>query len=271
MTCVWEICDFFHRFLSSMDRSIAVGNRICAKRQEDLRRFRHEDRLSTTKPTIDRSVPSTLTLSHLKVNMKREQMQEDRFMEVDRSNRVMMQRIADLARKPGIGLEMVPGSRGMPSLNKVARRKSLKRITEENQGILRRIRDIQPQYDHVRWEQDYRRTRMYLRNACEFPSKSAFVAPQSPPEPFPIPSLFTHLQKVPEECVSGRLAKLGKRFEDTFYLLEVFKVNDSTLLVTAFSGKDKDLELRVENFAGTDYTKLLDCVRISQGRLMVLS
>lgn len=283
----------------SMDRSIATGNKICAKRQQELRRFKHYDKLRTIQPDIDNGLPSTLTLSHLKVNMKREQLQEDRFVEVDRANRIMLQRIADIARKPGVSLEPPSGSKAPSKLKNTTRQRNLKRIINENQSIIRRIRDIQPQYDHVRWEQEYRRTRLYLKNACEYPiahepktKPSALVG-----EPLGIPSLFTHQFPEGSSISSGPtrnsttsskstmhlklLAKDGKRFDDTFYLIEVYVAEEAVLgelLITAFSGREpNELELCMspeehaqwrEALSG-DYGQLADRVRVHRGKIFL--
>merc|ERR1719456_83034 len=58
---------------------------------------------------------------------------------------------------------------GPPSLNRDLRKMELMRITQENQAILKRIQKAQPIYNHVEWEDSYRRSATYLKNKCEFP------------------------------------------------------------------------------------------------------
>merc|ERR1719456_1853170 len=58
---------------------------------------------------------------------------------------------------------------GPPSLNRDLRKMELMRITQENQAILKRIQKAQPIYNHVEWEDSYRRSATYLRNKCEYP------------------------------------------------------------------------------------------------------
>merc|ERR1711937_656006 len=67
-------------------------------------------------------------------------MGEDRYMEIDRENRILLQKMSDLIR-----------------------------ITQENQAILRRVQTAAPVYNHLQWEESHRRNELYLRNACEFP------------------------------------------------------------------------------------------------------
>ena len=276
-----------------MDRAIAVGNRICAKRQAELRRIRDSHKLESIQPDVDNSLPVTLTLRHLKVNRKRGQLIEDRFLEVDRSNRIMMQRIADQANRPCDSVQLGSAPKGMPSLNNATRRKNLRRIADENESILRRIRDVPPKYDHVRWEQDYRRTRSYLRNSCEFPvqlpnsdirswtksSTRSGLLKESSPRSAELPSIFSY--QFPKPVVdlvqppTKYLAKEGRRVEDTFYLIEV-STTGSELVISAFSGKEaQDIDIRFSQaehdrlkaeVAG-DYRKLVDRVRIKNGRI----
>merc|ERR1719199_1890482 len=58
---------------------------------------------------------------------------------------------------------------GPPSLNRDLRKMELNRITQENQAILKRIQKAQPIYNHVEWEDSYRKNEAYLKNVCEYP------------------------------------------------------------------------------------------------------
>lgn len=44
----------------------------------------------------------------------------------------------------------------------------MKRITDENNRILRRIRDAKSAYDHVQWEEDAKLREKYISNMSEF-------------------------------------------------------------------------------------------------------
>ena len=55
------------------------------------------------------------------------------------------------------------------SLTKEARKKEMRKITAENQEILRRIQHAEPTYDHMAWMEDARRHEGYMRNMCELP------------------------------------------------------------------------------------------------------
>jgi hypothetical protein len=93
-------------------------------------------------------------------------MLEERYEEIDRHNRILLQKMAGIMRKPP-AYEDRPKSRG--TLNKPLRIKELHRITKENQGILERIQRVAPTYNHVEWDEAARRQEKYLQHACEYP------------------------------------------------------------------------------------------------------
>merc|ERR1719498_2026240 len=87
------------------------------------------------KPGIDTRTPATCSLQHLRNNMKREQLLEDRYMEIDRENRILLQKMSDVMRKPAF--EHRTKVKGPVSMTKDARKHDLIRITQ-NQALLRR-------------------------------------------------------------------------------------------------------------------------------------
>lgn len=166
-----------------MDRGIPVGNKLCA-RYEDMRRQQlHRDRIVNMKSTIDTSQPRVLALQHLVTNMKREQLLEERYSEIDRENRILLNKMSDIMAKPGVstprgapaGTPRTPRDvsgrppSGPVSLNRDFRKKELLRITKENQNILKRIQQAQPVYNHVESEGSYRKHQAYVKNCAEYP------------------------------------------------------------------------------------------------------
>jgi len=149
-----------------MYKAPPVGNRLCAKREQERRQEVHDRKLKEVKCTVDFSEPRSLNFDHLRLNLKREQMLEERYEEIDRHNRILLQKMAGIMRKPA-QVEDRPKSRG--TLNKPLRIKELHRITKENQGILERIQRVAPTYNHVEWDESARRQEKYLQHACEYP------------------------------------------------------------------------------------------------------
>ena len=45
----------------------------------------------------------------------------------------------------------------------------MQRITEENQRLLRRIQEVPPAYNHLDWEEDYRRKEVIKKSMSLYP------------------------------------------------------------------------------------------------------
>jgi hypothetical protein len=251
------------------------------------------EKMSRMKANIDNHIPSSASLSHLRVNRKREQILEANYTQIDRENHVLLQRMSDIIKKPSVTMASITQKKELRSLNRDSRRKELKRITDENHAILKRIQSSQPSYDHVKWEQEFKRSRDYLKNTCELPI--VLGQPESPglgsSRSSSSPSVRSH-QDHPESVIDVAetggdvvptnpdfkyLAKEGKRIGDTFYLIEVSS-DGKGLLVTAFSGQEEDgqsLELFLDAPAhkslfdeiGGDYSKVVERVRVRKGKI----
>ena len=258
--------EFFQR---NMDRGILVGNRLCARRVEENKHARHLNKITAMRASIDNSPPVSATLGHLRVNLKREQLIEDSYTDIDRANRILLQKMSDIIRKPPASVGGPCGVKPSRSLNHDSRRKELKRITDENQSILRRIQHAQSSYDRVRWEQEFRKTRMYLKNKCEHPlvlegGKQGI----SPPSVEPAPCR-------PDNAELESVLKEGKRIGETFYLIEINSDGEG-LWISAFSGQEPEgsLELyvdkrRMQSEMEGDYGRLLKRVTVKKGRLVL--
>lgn len=276
-----------------MDRGILVGNRLCAKKLEDAKQARHLEKLNRMRPGIDNKLPTSASLTHLKSNLKRDQLNFDNHTEIDRANRILLQRMSDIIQKPSEVSCLIPGKKESRSLNRESRRKEHQRITNENLSIMKRIQKAQATYDHIIWEHDYRKTREYMKNSCELPvvlgqSNSDLLSLTSEEHPSPEVELTeqVNLEEGASSSLAARsefrnIAKDGRRIGETFYLIEVSTNRTGGLLVTAFSGQEEDgneLELVLDkdqheyivNCFNGDYTKLIDKIRIRNGRISLL-
>jgi E3 ubiquitin-protein ligase TRIP12 len=151
-----------------MHRSIPVGNKLCAERNRQREQELHQKRLKSMRPQVDTSEPQVVHLDHLRNNLKREQLLEERYFEIDRENKILLQKMSDIMRHTSY--TSASAKSGPPSLNRDLRKTELMRITQENQAILKRIQKAQPIYNHVEWEDSYRRSATYLKNSAQVPS-----------------------------------------------------------------------------------------------------
>jgi len=96
------------------------------------------------------------------------------FTEVERENRILLEKMTKIMRKKDKGTIEVkaPSKYNNPkttSLNEVTRKRELVKITLENQGILRRIQDQHSIYNVTKWEKDFQNNEKYLKNLSVYP------------------------------------------------------------------------------------------------------
>jgi len=152
-----------------MNRSIPVANKTCAARARSRQHEQHRQRVQKVRPLVDTTLPATAQLDHLRNNLKGEQLLEERYREIDRENRILLQKMSDVMRQQPTPTTTPRTARGPSSLNTSARKTELMRITQENFAILKRIQQAQPVYNHIQWEDAYKKNFDYLKNAAEYP------------------------------------------------------------------------------------------------------
>eukprot|EP00913_Durusdinium_trenchii_P004765 g4425.t1 len=54
------------------------------------------------KPQIDTRPPETMALDHVRNNLKREQLLEERYHAIDRDNRILLQKMSDIMKTPSV-------------------------------------------------------------------------------------------------------------------------------------------------------------------------
>lgn len=226
-------------------------------------------------------------LDHVRTNLKREQMLEERYSEIDRENRILLQKMADIMRQPGFSVPKGKDARGPISLNKDYRRQELIRITHENQAILKRIQKAQPVYNHINWEKDHKQSSMYMRNACEYPvilkkrdmrDGKASVGPGA--DRRLEQGIETDREPSPSDEMSGGtryVLKEGKKIGGNYYLVEM-TTDGRTLTIAAYDGDNqKTLELlvneknhrRLYRECNRDYSLIAQYLAIDGDKLML--
>ncbi|CAK8987774.1 Sperm axonemal maintenance protein CFAP97D1 (CFAP97 domain-containing protein 1) [Durusdinium trenchii] len=277
-----------------MDKAIPCGSKICTKRIKAREQQMHRERVRNMKSTVDTGMPTVATLEHVKVNLKKEQMMEDRYTAIDRDNRILLKKMTEIMKQQ---TTFPPSERkpGPSSLNKDARRKELLRITRENQSILKRIQQAQPVYNHVEWEDQHRRNATYLKNRCEFPvvlrtprrgrdfvsselvnmgeeeegamtSRSAPSTSRAPPK------------DLAEGANQKYVLKEGMKLSDTYYLVDM-STDGRNLFVSAYDNSSSTtLELVIKEKlhrqlyreTNGDYRRIADRLKVTEeGKLLL--
>ena len=151
-----------------MYRAHRRGNQVAARKYDEYCQRLHKKRLRTIKAAIDNKAPKRP--SHLRKNLKREQMMEERYATIERENRLLLEKMSAIMQGGhGIDNKLRKPKNVGSSMNKSYRKRELQRITQENQAILRRIQACEPSLNRAVWEEDRRQNEKWLRNICENP------------------------------------------------------------------------------------------------------
>jgi len=281
-----------------MDRASAGGPmKLVYKRMWQRDHDAHRMRIKNMKSTLDTRTPETASLEHVKVNLKKEQMMEDRYTEIDRDNRILLRKMTEIMKQRNAPTDtpLSPRYRAPApvSLNKDARKKELLRITRENQNILKRIQQAQPVYNHVEWEDDHRKNYVYMKNRCEFPqtlrtprqgkyASSELVSLIEDDGSATARSLQSsraaHTQDLADGANQKYVLKEGMKLSDMYYLVDM-STDGRNLYISAFdSNASVTLEVVVKEKthrklyreANGDYRKIAQRLKVSpQGRLLL--
>lgn len=159
-----------------MYRGLPSGNKILTRKWQEKERQIHMRKLRNIKPTINMRKPKAF--KHLKSRAKKEQMLEDRYTEIERENRILLEKMTSIMQKPNRTSTSFSHDRfnnqsgfiaSKKSLNRAQRKQELLKITLENQAILRRLQDKNSNYNVARWENEHRQRQDLLKNMSEYP------------------------------------------------------------------------------------------------------
>jgi hypothetical protein len=161
-----------------MDRSIPVSNKLISQKIHEKNRQIHLAKLNSIKSSISRQAP--LTFTHLKSNKKRHQLYENKLTEIERENRILLEKLTTIMKNPNKTLSVDKQPR---SLNKEVRKKELVKITIENQAMLKRLKEQRSMYDHNSWLDERKKAEIYLRNISEYPLSLYATTSKTPMSP----------------------------------------------------------------------------------------
>lgn len=152
-----------------MFRAIPVSNKIIERKSVERSRQKHEQKLNELKPAVPDQRPASY--DHHKHNKKKEQQLEERYTEIERCNRLLLERLTGIMKKSNSTQPTPPKHFRVRSLNRDSRKRDLVKITIENQSMLRRIQDRKSQYSVNGWLEGHRKEQKYLQNISEYPIK----------------------------------------------------------------------------------------------------
>lgn len=274
-----------------MDRGrvgpLVVASRSCARKIWEKDHAAHRDRIKKVKPATDMTLPSTAGLDHIRNNLKKEQILEGRYMEIDRENQILLKKMSSIMKKPNPYTALEAAHPPPATMNKDGRKQELLRITKENHRLMKSIQDVQPVYNHRKWEEHHAKSGVLLRNCCTYPVITRLPRARSSP------SLLMRMETAGGDGTASPLAgtadfagddvkyvlKEGKRIGEKYYLVEM-STDGRTLSVSAYDGdaqKSYELVIAEKNHrqlyreAQGDYSLIANKLRIDSGRLKLVS
>jgi len=268
-----------------MDRgrvgSLKTSSKACSKRVWEREHDAHRDRIQKVKPATDMTLPLTCGMDHIRNNLKKEQILEGRYMEIDRENRILLRKMSDMMKKPN-PFTSNKGHGHASGSNKDARKQALMAITKDNQRLLKSIQEVQPVYNHKKWEEHYHNSGVLLRNCATYPVITRLPRVKSSP------SILMRMETAggdgtaPAMGQSGGgdddvkyVLKEGKRIGETYFLVEM-STDGRTLNISAYDGDTQtSLELVVAEKnhrqlyreAQGDYAQIANRLRVEGDRL----
>eukprot|EP00930_Biecheleria_cincta_P071867 TRINITY_DN59320_c0_g1_i1.p1 TRINITY_DN59320_c0_g1~~TRINITY_DN59320_c0_g1_i1.p1 ORF type:complete len:284 (+),score=39.00 TRINITY_DN59320_c0_g1_i1:67-918(+) len=268
--------------------SLVYASKSCYEKELQKNHEAHRARVNSVKPATDMTAPSTVKMDHFRTNLKKERLLEERYMEIDRENRVLLRKMSEGMRKPN-PYTTQPKENRPTSLNRTGRKAELIRITKDNQRLLKSIQSVQPVYNHKKWEEHYEKSAYHLKNCCAYPVITRMSRNES------APSIMMHMQPDDFQSTGGMspasqtagsqggdddrkfVLKEGLRIGETYYLLEM-ATDGRTLNVSAYDGNTKtSLELIVKEKVhralyrecNGDYAQIASKLRVDGNRLVI--
>jgi len=267
-----------------MDRGrvgcLRVSSVACAKKEWERAHDSHRDRIKKVKASSDMSMPHTMTMDHIRNNLKKEQILEGRYVEIDRENRILLRKMSDMMKKENPYKDVA--SKASQSLNKTGRKIELLQITKDNHRLLKSIQEVQPVYNHKKWEEHHKHTGVLLKNCCQYPVITRLTRSQS------TPSILMRMETAGGDGTAAPLGgaeagsddvkyvlKEGKRIGETYFLVEM-STDGRTLNISAYDGDTQtSLELvvgeknhrQLYREAQGDYSLIAGRLRVEGDRL----
>merc|ERR1719393_791551 len=158
--------------LPTSTQHMKISNKATALRELQRGQLTHVDKLRKMKPGIDMRSPQQYP--HVQYNAKRMQMEAERNLAIERENKILLGKMYSIMNaEPAYKTHKVT----VTSLNMTLRKQEYDRIARENQAIMQRILQREPNFNRAALDEDWKVTQRYLRNISEYP----FILGNLPP------------------------------------------------------------------------------------------
>ena len=161
------------------------SSKLVTERELQREHQQHQRKLYGIQPRIDTRPPKPM--SHLTSKARKRRMQHDRNEVIHRENQMLLRKMIEIDMKPSSVAAAIKQTHASGSLNRFVRISELKKISRENQAILKRLQRTQSAYSVKRWnrENQYNEDlKRYLsQNAGRVPRQVSYVLGSYNPTP----------------------------------------------------------------------------------------
>ncbi|XP_067889022.1 sperm axonemal maintenance protein CFAP97D1-like [Heterodontus francisci] len=157
------------RLLSAMHRAyqpiLPSGSKYLQEKWDRACYHDHRRKVQAAKSMIDNHSPETF--AHLHLKFKKLKLEEERLSTIERDNQLLLQKMSTIMRTTGrIDNKNEYKSK---SLNSKKRQQELQRVNRENKTIHERLKLIQPQYNHLKWHEDWCKAEKLMDHIARYP------------------------------------------------------------------------------------------------------
>ncbi|XP_029951616.1 uncharacterized protein CFAP97D2-like [Salarias fasciatus] len=142
-----------------------VTNRYLQQRWDQSDYEKHRLKVSSALPVVDTA--GSRTPVHMTLKLKKLQLQEERLSVIDRDNRLLASKLANIVCSKGLVDHR--NQYQTRSLNAPKRRQELLLVGHQNQGIYQRILARQSEYRRQLWLDDWEKTQRRLDTISRYP------------------------------------------------------------------------------------------------------
>ena len=164
----------------TMFRAQPVGNKILYDSATNRDKKKHMDRLRSIQASVDNGKPASVVAFEHRRNLKKEYLEKERFLAIDRDNLNLMGRMRNIMKRSPRGPKSIVESSNARPTNKSIVRASAKQqsrrrtrkqrsIQKNNTKIADRIENIKSFYNNESLAKDWENTESYFRRACHLP------------------------------------------------------------------------------------------------------
>ncbi|KAK2942489.1 putative KIAA1430 like protein [Blattamonas nauphoetae] len=158
----------------------------------------HQDHLKSIKPVVKIKAPEVYP--HLKSKRGKQKLEEERLLEIERENQILLNRMKRLSKKPTF--DNSPPKHTIKSKRQIQSEKERIAIEKENETLAKSLLQLKPRLDNAKFEKEWEENANHMRRISRFQNPidpQAFpVSPRKEPnENSPTPATHRSQTKKP--------------------------------------------------------------------------